>query len=934
MINVLAELERIGWGYDWSDDNNVKCLCPFHEDTSPSCYIHVKNEVFKCQAAGCLQKGDIITFLMGALKVPDRKVMLAELGKRYTLNDEKDINPDLIEKYHSQIWRAGPLLQALLERGVTDALIRYYRLGEHGGRVTIPIKNDAGIYVNIRSYLPGAPGAQKMKNLKGRSRPRLYPYEQMKFNKIVVTGGEMKAIVAANELNKHGYGAVCVTAGEGAWAPEFTPLFVGKDTWSLFDIDKGGQDANRKVCTTLYRSSRSTHAVLLPLDPEQYPKGDVNDFVARENGNLLEVIEKAEQFSPTRKTIIDMTEKPIKLNLMEATHADNTGKRMSVTAVISTLDTAPYVIPKSVIVHCSRDVKECALCPVMGEDPEKEYTISPESPSILEMVAQAKRAQLPTIMQDLDIPHTCRVCSIEPVTFYNVEDARISPRLEITTRTNERVMMPAICIGDGLEANETYELTGRMYPHPLNQQSTLLISKYTTSQDALSSYKTDAHDDLVIFQPRDWSDEAIADKLSEIYSDLEQNVTRIFLRRPIHIFTDFAYHSPLLIKYGDKQVKGWVEVLIVGDSSQGKTETVASLQRHYGLGEKVECKNASVAGLLGGLQQLGSRWFVTWGVIPTHDKRLVILEEVKGAPVEVISKLTDMRSSGIAEIPKIKQQRTHARTRLIALSNARRDVTINQYTHGLEAVKELIGGLEDVRRFDACLIVGEGDIDSSKLSVMRAASRTPHKYTSKLCRELVLWSWTRSIDQVQFDDDATSEIDRLSVELCQQYSEAIPIVDKGSMQYKLARLSAALSARLYSTENGECIRVRAGVVRYVVKLLIECYNSKSFGYNSFTEAKRISETLVDADKLIKAINDTPFPRDLINSLLHARTVDLTDIQDWCGWDRSSAQTLLSIFVRKHALQREGRHYKKTPPFIDLLKSMEPVDRPDFVKEEF
>ena len=72
------------------------------------------------------------------------------------------------------------------------------------------------------------------------------------------------------------------------------------------------------------------------------------------------------------------------------------------------------------------------------------------------------------------------------------------------------------------------------------------------------------------------------------------------------------------------------------------------LMDHYKLGARHECKNATSAGLLGGLQQLGSRWFVSWGIIPMHDKRLVVLEEIKGTPIEVLAKLTDMRSSGIA----------------------------------------------------------------------------------------------------------------------------------------------------------------------------------------------------------------------------------------------------------------------------------------------
>lgn len=932
-IQILAELERIGWGFNWADNEHIKCRCPFHDDTNPSCYIELKKQVFKCQAAGCGQAGDIVSFLAGALKTT-RVVVMADLETRYKFDNEKTIEPDVIEKYHSQIWEAAPLLEELYARGVTNNDIRKYRLGVHRGRVTIPVQSKSGLYVNIRSYLPGAPGAQKMRNLKGRSLPRLFPIDQLSYDKIVIVGGEVKAIVCAAVLNPKGIGVVCVTAGEGAWSPEFTPLFIGRDTWVIMDIDEGGRKASRAICNQLHRVARSTHDVLLPLDKDKYPKGDPNDFIARERGDLLKVIAEAEPFKPIQKTKLVSTE-PEKLDLIQATNAANTAKRLRVTAVVSTLDTAPYIIPKEVRIHCDRSQKCCPLCPVYTEEPEKLYEIACESAAILEMVSQPKSKQLPVIKEELEIPDQCRVCSAEPITYYNIEDSRISPRLEITSRTNDRVMIPALCIGDGLETNETYDMTGRMYPHPLTQQSTLLISHYKASKDALSSYKVKNKEALQLFAPSDHTVDACSDKLSDILNDFESNVTNVYYRRLIHLYVDVTYHSPLLLRFDGKQVKGWVETLIMGDSAQAKSETVMTLMQHYGLGEKIECKNATVPGLLGGVQQLGSRWFITWGVIPTHDKRLVVLEELKGASTEVISKLTDMRSSGVAEIPKIEKRRTHARTRLIALSNPRTDMSISRYNFGIEAIKELVGGLEDIRRFDACLIVSKDEVDAALINEKKNnRPKVEHKYTSALCRELILWAWTRTIDQVIFEPDAERAILDSATSLCADFTDTIPIVDRGSMRYKLARLAAAIAARLYSTDDGEVLIVRKCHVEYVVKMLTHAYSARAFGYKDYTEAQKISGTLIDEDLVRGQINNTPFPADFIKQILYTNKIDLQDLQDWCGFDRMAAQTLLSLLVRKHALMRDGKSYRKTSQFIELLKSITPVERPAHITEEF
>jgi hypothetical protein len=927
MINVIAELERIGWAFDWAGEDEVKCICPFHDDKSPSCAINVKKEKFRCCTAGCGAKGDIVTFISGALKI-DRAAVKKELATRYDLNTDRILDVQLIEEYHRNLPEAKPLLRELFKRAVSWDDIKKYRLGVKDGRVTIPIKNASGLYVNIRLYLPGAPGAEKFKNLKGRGSTRLYPVDQMSYSKILVLGGEIKAIVAAAQLNKHGIGCVSLTTGESNWDPKLTIHFKGKERVAVcYDIDDEGVKSQQVACQHLSRVV-DTYTCTLPLDKAKHPKGDVNDFVA-EKGDMLTVWNEAKPFvMPIKQHLRD--EKPKRVDLSKAMTAQCAGKRIAITATVSTLDTSPYVIPSAVTVKCTRDIEECAICPVPLNEPTKVYDIHPESPIILEMIARPKLAQSGAFKEELSIPRACNKCEFEPTTYFNVEDVRVSPRLEITNRSLDRSMQPAVCIGKGVDLNQTYEMIGRMHPHPSTQQSTLLISKYRQSEDALDSHSTNNIDALKVFQPTEWTIDALKTKLDAIYDDLEVNVTQIYGRRSIHIFVDLAYHSPLFIHFEEKQIKGWVEMLIVGDSAQGKSETTMSLMRHYGLGEKIECKNATVAGLLGGLSQMGSRWFVSWGIIPTHDKRLVVLEELKGAHTEVISKLTDMRSSGIAEIPKIEKRRTHARTRIVALSNPRSDNPVSHYNYGVDAIKELVGSLEDIRRFDACLLVS-----ASEIKAIVAGEKVPNTHTGKLCRALILWGWTAN--KTVFEDDAKDLILKNASLFCETFSEAIPICDRGSMRYKLARLSASLAVRTFSTDENLSVVVRRCHVEFITELLMTVYSSKTFGYLDFTTAIKQANTINDPQAIRKALINTPYPHDLVANLLSRLFIEIQDIQDWCSWDRTTAQDLLSLLVRKHALQRRNRAYVKSSAFISFLKEIDIPNRPSHIpdkKEEF
>jgi len=475
--------------------------------------------------------------------------------------------------------------------------------------------------------------------------------------------------------------------------------------------------------------------------------------------------------------------------------------------------------------------------------------------------------------------------------------------------------------------NSPYDMTAVVYPHPKNQQTIAVIEKATESEDNLTSYAPSRPElaELKIFRPEDWSVEGIDNLLGRLYEDLEANVTGIFGRREIHTLLDLTYHSVIIFRLdSSKKIHGWINSIIVGDSAQGKSETADRIIEHYGLGERFDCKNATVAGMLGGLAQLGTRWFVSWGIIPTHDRRLVVLDEVKGTPVETLAKLTDMRSSGMAALGKIEKRKAHARTRLLFLSNPRGRRTMGTYNFGIEAIRELIGNLEDVRRFDLAAIVCNSQIDAEFITqVKRNRPVVEHKFTADLCRRLVLWGWTRQVEHIKFDDDAVTAIYDRSLELTKEYSEALPLIDRGTASEKIARLSVALAVRTFSTTaNPDIVLVRKCHVDWIAEFIERLYGDPVFGYKDFTKAQTKFARIGDPINIRKAILQTKFPRDLIENLLYADTIRVEDFEAWCDVELGDAQTLMSFLVRKRAIFRKGREFIKSPDFITLLKELE------------
>lgn len=909
-VEALAELEALGWKYEPVGEDEVKIKCPCHEDSTASCSLNTDKNLWRCHAAHCSSKGNVVS-LLAHITGSTYRAMMIELSKRYDLDETKSISPESVEKMHQEIFSAGPLLKKLYDRGVTDEMIRSARLGYHDGRITIPVYDLNNKCVNIRRYLPGSSTGNKMKNTRGFGKTRLYqPNHLLKYETIWICGGEIKALVVGSMLD--GVGAISATAGEGKWLSQWNQLLGGKNVFICMDVDEPGIKAAVKVGRAVSEVAKSVKIIELPLDKIKHPKGDINDFIAEGAGKneLLKLMELARDFVKKKKRGSVKGEKCVALK--NVAKPENINWSLTLDAVASAADTTPYIVPNCVEVDCTRDQPFCDGCNLGSNN---KLNISPTDVGVLEMVGTSKRTQSIVLQEALGIPSACKVCELSVSSHHIVHDVRLTPKLELQGDNVGNIRQPSYIVGDTCELNVPYTFKGRVFPHPQTQHATLLLDSMTETEDSLSSFSPSSAElqELESFRASDSTVAAVKKKIDEIYSDLETNVTHIFGRRDLHLLLDLAYHSPLFLNYRNKRINGWVNLCVLGDSAQGKTETSTCLASHYGLGERVECKNASVAGLLGGLQQIGNRWFVSWGVIPTHDRRLVILEEVKGAAPEILQKLTDMRSSGIAEIPKIERQRAHARTRLIWISNPRGSRQMSSYAFGIEAIKELLGSLEDVRRFDAAIILSSDDLSEED---MEPKENLPHIFTSEMCRRLVLWAWTRN-DVVFLDE---GEIEKSASRLCENFDESLPLVDKGTMRQKLARLSAALAARLFSEENGEIVVLPAHVL-VVEELLHRNYSSSTFGYLDYSKSRRALNEIKDAKSVRTCIADTRFPDDLVSGLLYQDTITLTDIMDWCDVDREGGQSILSFFVRHHAVRRKRRSsYFKSPAFISLLKS--------------
>ncbi len=270
----------------------LMALCPFHEDTVPSCGIWADTGYFKCFA--CQEEGSLADFLAKALDISnysawrltrqDDSVLDMENRIRKHLHEDEDtfkyFNVKSFHKIYPKVVEGSPAWEYVMGRGISPQMIREFdmRVGvrKYHDRVVIPIYTPEGKLV---SYVGRAiPKGMLPKTKKSRSPHRtLFGMRQAvrKWPGIrlctVVVEGEFDAIY----LQQFGIAAV---ANMGTM--EMTPDKVlqlrrySKRVVLSYDGDEAGQRAmygDEKRVGALTTLSRHVPTITVQLPEEADP---------------------------------------------------------------------------------------------------------------------------------------------------------------------------------------------------------------------------------------------------------------------------------------------------------------------------------------------------------------------------------------------------------------------------------------------------------------------------------------------------------------------------------------------------------------------------------------------------------------------------------------------------------------------------------------
>jgi len=947
-VDVATVFAREGVELQRLNEQEYRFKCPFHDDEQASANVNLTTGLWFCHADNF--GGSVIDFLMRRhdWRYKDATGQLEEWfggasaaqpalasTPAPTSRSRSRLSEANIDKWHEAALRNVELVKWLHEhRGYEDETIERFKVGWDGERVTIPVRDETGRLVNVRRYKRDTDNGDKMLPLVRGSEAatRLFPVEALAGDEVILVEGEWDAML----MHQQGFAnTLTVTSGAGIFKPAWVPLFTNKKVTVCFDNDEAGAKGAQRVARMLSGVAEVSIASI----PNLPPKGDVTDFFVGQGRSAEELRGLFAEATPFVMAVTAPEEgEPTEVALAFASEARFRGVRQRIPVLVSGKAMTPYTVPYRFNVHCDMSNRKlCGICPLAEVAGQREVVLSARDPKALQLIAVSDQQQMTAIKALAEAMPNCNRPQVDIHESANIEELRVIPELDTANDAGESeyVSRTAYFIGHGLRSNRSYEMVGYVHPLPKSQATVHLVSDAVPSQDNISAFTMtpEIAERLSIFRAESG---ALMPRLADIYSDMRLNVHRIAGRFEMQVAFDLAWHSVISFYFNGAFVRrGWTEVMVLGDSGQGKTEMAMGLLGHYRLGERVQGEQASGAGLIGGLEKMNETWILGWGRVPLNDKRLLIIDETQGLQSGQIESMSDVRATGVAEITKIRTERTNARCRMVWLANPTSGRPLAQYNQGVLALRDVFKKPEDIRRLDLVLGVASGDVPLDQINARHDAPTSP-KYGSAESRDLVLWAWSRRPDQVHFEPDAVTAILEAATDMGRRYHPSLPIVEPADQRLKIARLSTAIAARVFSAdETGEQVVVKPEHVAFVASYLDTIYSSRALAYDEYSDQMKAGETFTDDVRIELKRQMLEWPTEMVEFLRQAKVFRKTEMEEVVGLDSSATKDYIKYMTANRLIRTTRDGYIKTPAFIGLLRDSRdmPENRVNRVAEE-
>jgi hypothetical protein len=837
--------------------------CPFdhhtasgipYKETRPSAHVNTMENLFHCKACNTgLSETQFIEKILGCDYAQARKLQLA-----FSTDETLAVWEDSLSLTEETKQRA--LALGISEEVLEELKIRTPTPPYRQNVISFPVFMFDHL-IDIRNYDPGH--QPKIRSRKDALAGLIIPYDIWRdtdTNKVtLICAGEKDMAVARS----NGFNAITITGGERA-LPLPIEDFRNRKVAICYDNDDTGIEGAKNLANCLLKVAKEVKVVTNFHEVCKEKGEDITDFFTKYNktrDDLINFIRSTPAYTYTETEKKKVTIPTITLQQASTPKYLNQLVKTNV-QVVATMDQV-FTTPTSVIAEKTRlSGKDDTLA--QGDIREWKLTEDNVADLLHLIDNNFKEEQVKDNLKTrMYIPAKERNILIKRLAEETVYKANVTDLFETQDVDIQPMEYTCYSLGTKLESGKKYLVTHKIIPHPYKgQQLIMLITAAEQASDSVTNFRItpEVRKNLDVIKNIEChtAEQKLAIISRKVKGLLGYDGNDLLIQA-----IDLSYHTALAFDFGSfKNVRGYLETLIVGESRMGKSSTATILQKVYGLGAFVSLagNSATIAGLVGGANKSPTGGYQTRaGVIPQNHKGLIIFEELGKCSANILAELTDIRSSNEVRIARVSGTMTlPAWVRMLTLTNTKhvnnQIKPIASYPNGISIITELVPTAEDIARYDLMVILGDrGNTNINPLWEPEAP------YPTEVYRTRIRWIWSRTPEQIIFSDTVKKNIIEEANKLNKEFECHIKIFGTECWK-KICRLAIAIAGYCVSTDDTyENIVVTSTHVSAAVKFLRKIYDNPIFKLKEYVQHEKLfSTTDEEAIALLQDIwNKTP-----------------------------------------------------------------------------
>lgn len=905
------------------DREETMVCCPFPHQTgsgmeyyesNPSAGVNLDKGVFHCLSCG--RAYSEVGFIAEVLKCSYETAVRIK-----SFFD----NEDTIHIWEEYATTPNEIKQKILDLGISEEVSKELKLAsEDGESISFPVEI-FGTILDIRNYNPQR--KPKVKSRKGSMVGLVFPYQLLiesdKNKWVMLCAGEKDMAVARS----HGFNAVTLTGGERA-VPVLLAPFQGRKVFIAYDNDDAGREGARKVAAYLKPYTEEIK-IVTGFHEVCVEKGeDITDFFMKYGGTREQLIEYIKVAKPFDQE--DYEEEMEKITptvkLIDASKPANINKVLRANISVIATNEAAYTVPTSI--EAFKFAPGTKDSDVMSAGEKKNWYLTERNAKDMLHLIDNKftekviNSNIKTLMGISDKESKVRLTRLTKESVYKCS---VTDLFEVSNDKTVSIEYNAYTMKDKLDSGKKYRITFKLVPHPYDgQRLTMIIFNAEESTDSVTNFKL-TPENIRNLQEIQNITGTLEDKV-DFLVDRVRGLTKFDTDATLIKTIDFSFNTVMSFNFKNfKDVRGYLETIIVTESRVGKSSTAEALQEAYELGvfTSLAGSSATVAGIIGGSNKTAGGTFQTRaGLIPQNHRGLIVFEELAKCNAQMMKELTDVRSSQRARITRVNASvDLPAAVRMISLTNTKPSMhggirPITSYPNGIEILTELIGSAEDIARFDLMLVQAFRGKNIDEFWEM------PEPLPNEVLQTRIRWIWSRKAEDIVYEDELENYIIRQCNQLNNTYESHIKIFGTEAWK-KITRLAITVAGYTVSTDNTyEKIIVKKEHVDYAVDYYVSIYDNETFRLKEYVENERRYE-VVDEDG-IKALQQMYLTfSTMLVQLEQSSSVTRPELMAATGLSQDHFAQQINQLVQQSFIRFSGQMIY---PTLRFRRSMAKIDR--------